>query len=122
LAAAAHDPAIFYADEEAVRAELGYPPYGRLANILIWGKEQAAVAETARTVFSALSATMIGGWQLLGPSPAPISRVKGVWRWHILVKAPRDADISSPVGVALKASKRVDGVAVVADVDPVDLL
>jgi primosomal protein N' len=45
-----------------------------------------------------------------------------VWRWHILVKAPRDCDISAPVGAALKTAKRAAGVAIVADVDPVDLL
>ena len=44
-AAAAHDPDIFYAEEKSVRAELGYPPYGRLANVLVWGKDQSAVAD-----------------------------------------------------------------------------
>lgn len=121
-AAAAHDPELFYADEEKIRAELGYPPYGRLANVLIWGKEQATVADAAQSVYLELCGAVSEGWQLLGPSPAPLARVKGVWRWHVLVKAPRDSDISAPVGRALKAAKRTEGVAVVADVDPVDLL
>jgi len=121
-AAAAHDPAMFYGQEEETRRELGYPPYARLVNVLVWGRVQADVAKHASTVFDALAATVPEEWQLLGPSPAPLSRVKGVWRWHVLVKAPQDADVSTPVGAALKSVKRLDGVASAADVDPTDLL
>jgi primosomal protein N' (replication factor Y) len=121
-AAALHAPDVFYADEEATRAELHYPPFARLANVLIWGKVQAEVAKQAAAVNEALLAVADEGWELLGPGPAPLSRVKGVWRWHVLVKAPRSSDVSEPIGVALRAVKRVDGVSVAADVDPTDLL
>lgn len=122
LAAASHDPALFYADEQTIREELGYPPYGRLANVLIWGKQQAEVARGAQAVFAALQAAVPDTWKLLGPSPAPLSRVKNVWRWHVLVKAPVDADISGPIGVALASLPRSEAVSVAADVDPADLL
>lgn len=122
LAAAAHDPALFYAEEQAVRAELGYPPFGRLANVLIWGKQQADVARGAQAAFSKLEACVPADWRLLGPSPAPLSRVKNVWRWHVLVKAPVDADISAPIGLALGSLSRIEGVSVAADIDPADLL
>jgi primosomal protein N' (replication factor Y) len=122
LAAATHDPARFYREEEIVRRELGYPPFGRLVNMLVWGKEAAAVAEASRGLFDALASEVPDTWQLLGPSPAPLSRVKGVWRWHVLVKSPVDADISALVGKGLQKARRVEGVSMVADVDPVDLL
>lgn len=121
-AAAAHDPELFYAQERSTRAELGYPPYGRLANLLVWGKEQREVADVAGQLAQQLAVHCPDEWQLLGPSPAPLSRVKGVWRWHVLVKAPDDADISTPVGAALASLPKRDAIAVAADIDPSDLL
>ena len=122
LAAATHDPALFYAEERAVRTELGYPPFGRLANVLVWGKQRDAVARGAQAVFSALEASVPEGWRLLGPSPAPLSRVNNVWRWHVLVKAPTHASISGPIGIALAKVPKMEGVLIAADVDPADLL
>jgi primosomal protein N' (replication factor Y) len=122
LAAAAHDPSLFYAEEEAIRTELGYPPFGRLANLLVWGHSRSEVARVAGDVAVAIQARLPEGWNILGPSPSPLSRVKNVWRWHVLVKAPLKADLASPLRAAMKSLPRQEGVAVVADVDPVDLL
>ena len=121
-AAAAHDPAIFYAQEEADRQALGYPPYGRLANVLAWGKDQAGVARACEALAASLRELAPDEWELLGPSPAPLSRLKGVWRWHVLLKAPSGSDVSSVLRAALKSADRVDGVSVACDVDPLDLL
>ncbi len=121
-AVAAHDPETFYGQDAAMRCELGYPPYGRLANVLIWGKDKQAVAKQSEVVANAVQAHLPEEWKLLGPSPAPLSKLKGIWRWHLLVKAPEDAAISRLLGEALSEVTPVDGVAVAADVDPADLL
>ncbi len=121
-AAAAHDPALFYDPERRDRSELGYPPFGRLANVLVRGKDRTEVASVAAAAADALRAHAPGTWQLLGPSPSPLSRIKGVWRWHVLVKAPEDAALPSVVAEALRTVKRHAGVSVSADIDPVDLL
>lgn len=122
LAVAMHDPTVFYAQESAARKELGYPPHGRLVNVLVRGAENAVVAKTAEKIGEALSEALPEGWRVLGPSPAPIARVKGVFRWHLLVKAPAGATVSSEVGEALRIVGKVRGVVIAADVDPVDLL
>ncbi len=97
-AAAQHEPRLFYEEEERVRAALGYPPFGRLANILVLGRRQVGRRRLPRTGGpTALVAALPDTWSVLGPSPAPISRLKGVWRWHILVKAPLGARISRAV-------------------------
>lgn len=121
-AAALHDPRAFYADEAAMRSELGYPPFGRLANVLVWGKNQDAVKGQARAVADAVQAAAGDHWLLLGPSPAPLSKLKGQWRWHLLVKTAEGADLSAALGAALAGVASVEGVAVVADVDALDLL
>jgi primosomal protein N' (replication factor Y) len=122
LAAASHDPRLFYEREEADRRALGYPPFGRLANLLVWGKERKDVADACATLAHAVQAAVPQSWQMLGPSPAPMPRLKGVWRWHILVKAPLGAPLPAVLGVATKGMKRRAGVSVACDIDPLDLL
>ncbi|NTU70324.1 MAG: primosomal protein N' [Coriobacteriia bacterium] len=121
-AAAAHDPSVFYTQEASERTELGYPPFGRLVNVLIWGKDAGVVADFAARVAASLESSLPVGSSILGPSPAPISRIKGVWRWHVLVKAPEGAAVSGVVSHALGALKSPAEVTVTADVDPLDLL
>jgi primosomal protein N' (replication factor Y) len=121
-AAAHHDPRLFYEPEEADRAALGYPPFGRLANILVWGRERSSVVGGAEALAGVLGPAMPPGWELLGPSPAPLSRLKGAWRWHLLVKAPGDADLSPVLSTALRSVPAVQGVSLACDIDPLDLL
>lgn len=121
-AVAAHDASVFYDEDTAVRSELGYPPFGRLANVLVWGEVQAAVASRAAEVTVLLRDECPADWEVLGPSPAPIGRLKRAWRWHVLVKAPAGADISGPVGNALARAGTKVGTSVAADIDPLDLL
>lgn len=122
LAVASHDPEIFYRADREQRAELGYPPYGRLANVLIRGRDTGGTESTAKRVSDALTESVPAGWRVLGPSPAPLSRIKGVWRWHVLVKAPEDADISGVLTAAMGQVRPDTDVGIAVDVDPLDLL
>lgn len=55
-AAATHDRELLLADEREARSELGYPPYTRLANILIWGKDLKTVTSEAMNLANQLDA------------------------------------------------------------------
>jgi primosomal protein N' (replication factor Y) len=121
-AAAAHDAALFVWPELDDRRELGYPPFGRLANVLVRGRDASAVATHAHRVADALREGVARGWSILGPSPCPLARVKAVYRWHVLVKAPADTDIATPVGTVMSGLRPPEGIAVAVDVDPVDLM
>jgi primosomal protein N' (replication factor Y) len=122
VAAAAHKPDAFYEPEALERRELGYPPFGRLCNVLVWGDEGGAVGRVAGMVAEELQSSVPEGWSVVGPSPAPLSRLKRAWRWHVLVKAPEGCAMSSVLGASLARVPKVSGVSVVADVDPTDLL
>ena len=50
-----------------------------------------------------------------------LSRLRGTYRWHILVKSPAGADIPSVLRAVFKERKPVEGVSAAVDVDPVDL-
>ncbi len=121
-AVAIHDPTGFYATEREARAELGYPPFGRLANVLVWGRDAAATARTAKAMAGIVRETVPPEWTLVGPSPAPLSRLKGNWRWHLLVKAPVDAQLGPALAQALRVIPRESGVSLTADIDPAELL
>jgi primosomal protein N' (replication factor Y) len=122
VAVATRDATALYERERADRMLLGYPPYGRLVNIGITGKDAEAVRATAERTVVELRRQCPPEWEILGPAPAPIARIKGRWRWHAVVKAPDRASLSAPVRAALDTIAQVDGVSVVADVDPVGML
>lgn len=122
-AAAAHDRSLFLAEEVEQRHALHYPPFGRLANLLVVGQNQRAVAAQAGVVADALRAAVDEQpWEVLGPAPAPLAKLKGMHRWHVLLKAPRDADIPALIRTALDGVSSAEGVRVIPDVDPLDLL
>ncbi len=123
-AAAAHDRALFLDGELKDRRELGYPPFTRLANVLVWGPEEGEVSRAAsRLSLSISSAAQSAGadWELLGPAPCLLSRLKGRYRWHILVKAAPSADFSQVLGPVLAQEKKHKDLRVAVDVDPASL-
>ena len=120
-AVASHDASLFRDIELDERSELGYPPYGRLANILIRGEREDAVISAAHAVADTLKEALPSDHILLGPSAAVLARLQRVHRWHVLVKAPREADLPGAVAGALAGLPRTEGVTVVVDIDPVNL-
>ncbi|MDR2492513.1 MAG: primosomal protein N' [Coriobacteriales bacterium] len=121
-AAAAHDRAVLIKEERIVRAELGYPPYGRLADVVVWGKELGDVVAHINAVALALREVLPVGWQLLGPSPCALAKRQGDHRWHILLKAPPRADVPGVLGPFVRALKRAKGVKLAVDIDPYDMM
>lgn len=123
-AAAAHDPALFYDTELPMRQALGYPPCGRIARVVLTGKDNATTRGAAVALVASLNglAARVPGTTVLGPSPAPIAKVKDAWRWHALLKAPVGADLPSVLRDGIAGARIPDDVSVAPDVDPVDML
>ena len=100
LQAAAHHDFVAFADREMDdRLEPGYPPHRRLANVVVSGLDEEAVAEAAERVADwtrqRLARGSIRDAQVLGPAPCPIDRLRNRWRWHLLVKADRPSVLGS---------------------------
>ncbi|NER07132.1 MAG: primosomal protein N', partial [Okeania sp. SIO3C4] len=77
----------FVETELQTRAELRYPPYGRLILLRLSSYDPTEVAVTARKLGSVLTKKgEEGKYDLLGPAPAPIARVANRYRWQILLK------------------------------------
>ena len=89
----AADREAFYASEIALREADAYPPFGRLASLLISGPDKHAAEGYARRI--AAAAPRAEAVRVLGPAEAPLALVRGRHRFRILVKSPRGFDLSA---------------------------
>ncbi len=124
-AAALHQPKRFLESELAERREAGYPPYRRLAAVLFTGTDETSVERMAAAVGNALEAQAVTGVTVLGPAPHAISRLRGRFRWHLLLKSANATRLREAVIGALEAAAAPGlprGVSVAADVDPGEVL
>ena len=125
-AAAGYDRALFLRDELPKRKMLGYPPYVRMANVLVWGAHEADVAALARELAAELAeqARSYGGdgWSVLPATPCVLAKLRNTYRWHVVVKCPADADVSAVLLPVFRRRKADKWVNVAVDVDPDDLL
>ena len=125
-AAAAYDRARFLRAELPKRRILLYPPFVRMANVLVWGKDEPAVRTSAEKLFGELSVRIRDfggdGWSVLPASPCVLAKLRGVYRWHVVVKCPPADGLSRVVEPLFRARVPEEGVNVAVDVDPNDLL
>ncbi len=121
-AAARHDYLGFARTETAQREELAYPPAGRLARIIIRSEDEKRAAAAAEKVLGAMREAAPEGTQILGGVPAPVSRVQGKYRFHIIVKAPDWDALAAALAPARRLLKGSGLVQAVVDVDPLSML
>lgn len=85
-----HDYVSFFENEIKYRKRLCYPPFCDIISILISGEDEEkvrAAAEAAGRIIKSASRTSSDILKVLGPAPAPIYRIKGRFRYRILIKA-----------------------------------
>jgi primosomal protein N' (replication factor Y) len=115
-AAAAQDYLSFYTKEMAYRRERGNPPYNKLIRLLHTHINQAVCEQEANTVAQTLAderdSRGIGNIEILGPVPAFPARLRGRYRWHIVLRGPEPRELLDHV--ALSRDWHVD-------IDPVSL-
>lgn len=86
----------FYQTEIEYRRELNYPPFSTIIRMLFSGSEPEPVVGLAkRTARVIAAAGLDASVDIVGPSPAPLIKVKGEYRWHILLKVRDDLTIKS---------------------------
>lgn len=102
------------------RAELHYPPYGRLILLRLSSYDPTEVAVTAQELASVLREKEgKEKYDLLGPAPAPIARIANRYRWQILLKLLSGYE-NVPDLTQLSNFCR-PGVSLTVDVDPMNL-
>jgi primosomal protein N' (replication factor Y) (superfamily II helicase) len=118
-AAKSHDYKVFYDQEIALRRQMGYPPFKRLANIKLRSKNE----EKLKLAAEEISAKLIKyrqdqkkEFEILGPTPSARTKIQGMFRWQILLKGEIDALLDAVN--ACCESKTFGGAQITIDVDP----
>src|SRR5262249_21288744 len=116
----------FIRRELKLRQELGWPPFTRMALVRIEGADAAAVAAMAQLAADALTANLKNrAVRGLGPAPAPIERLRGRYRWQVMVKAAEHATMRAALLAMQKrlgANDERGDVFVGVDIDPVNMM
>jgi primosomal protein N' (replication factor Y) len=116
-AASHHDYESFYEQEIKFRRQQGYPPYSRLVRLVFVHQDAQHCEEEAQRMHDLLVHEIarlgLPELEVIGPAPAYLSRLRGRYRWHLLVRGREPHDLLERV--TFGAGWRVD-------VDPVSLL
>ena len=118
-----HDYEAFYESEIQFRKTFHYPPVTSMIAILFRGEHltdvDRAALECGRKLEEALKP--IAGTRIQGPAPAPMARIKGVYRYQILLRSPHRTALRKAVE-SVMIGKKWKGVEVAIDVDPINIL
>lgn len=119
-AALQHDEAGFVEEEMRFRRIFHYPPYSRMVQLLLRGRQRERVEKEAAALAAALSRRVPqSGVRLMGPAPAPFERLRDRWRFQILLRGRSGNLLRAIVQGALEEVTLRD---CVVDVDPYELL
>jgi primosomal protein N' (replication factor Y) len=127
-----HDYAGFYQKEIELRKELSYPPFSKLIRIVFnfRNKEQAAkimkdISGRIRKITPSQRPLPKGGEghvEILGPSPAPVEKIRNYWRWHLVLKGHNSKALRRKAEEIMNTLKDIKDIRIDVDVDPINLL
>lgn len=125
IASSRHDYAKFASGELPIRRDHAYPPFSSMIRVITRGDEEgpteAFAQEFAGLMRSAADEKQIE-MRLLGPAPAPIARLRGKFRFHVLASSINGVGLREVVRAAAAKSTPPDNVLWVADTDPIEML
>jgi primosomal protein N' (replication factor Y) len=125
-AAIRHDYHAFVVQEIETRRRWCYPPFSRLARLLLSHPREQQVRDEAdalagrlRDVISALN---LPGTDLLGPRPCLLTRIRGLYRYDLILRSQRPDDLQQLLDL-LRAERlfKARVKSLIVDVDPVSL-
>jgi primosomal protein N' (replication factor Y) len=129
--ATVHDYKSFFEKEKELREQLSYPPFSHLVCLRLKGNNKDETEKVAQRLSVGIR-DILAGWpkrgkeiQVLGPVEASISRLKGKYRWQILIKSKSMSLLKHLLNAVEKSSRKVlqsSGVNLVLDVDPYQMI
>jgi primosomal protein N' (replication factor Y) (superfamily II helicase) len=101
LAASKHDYASFVERELKYRRWMHYPPFGALANLLVQSEKLEEASRWSAELGKWLEKNAPQTVRVLGPCTAPIARIKGIYRFHMILKAGSRSALNEVLRAAL---------------------
>jgi primosomal protein N' (replication factor Y) len=115
----------FYRQEIEYRQELQYPPFSVLANLVVTHEDEETAQQHAERIANTLRASFLQlnvRGSVLGPAPAPLARLRGAYRWHLLVKAAAPGQMQKLLARTLRQLPPEMRPSLTVDVDPVNMM
>jgi len=121
----------FYQKEAQFRREMAYPPFTRLINLRLEGNSEVKTLKYAKSLeqiihqVSGQEKRFPGEVEVLGPTMAPLAKLKGKCRCQILFKGMRWPILHDFTERVLKKAEEeisLPGVKLIVDVDPLNML
>jgi primosomal protein N' (replication factor Y) len=119
-----HDYRGFYEKEVRFRRWMHYPPFSALANVLVRSDDLDQTLRWTGQLGRWFESTRLEGVRVLGPSVAPIMRLKRDYRYHFIVKAASREKLNAALRqmLAFTAEHKISRTNVIVDVDALSLL
>jgi primosomal protein N' (replication factor Y) len=111
-----YDQESFLSLETQSRQALDLPPFGKLAALIVAGKNAVATEQFVKLLGS--KAPRHSDLEILGPSPAPLHQLNQWHRWRFLVKAKKNLSPQKIITQWLKEIPTPSGIKVSVDIDP----
>jgi primosomal protein N' (replication factor Y) len=128
--AAQHNYEGFVTSEMAIRRAHSYPPFQRMARLIVRSKVEKDAADFADRLAGAFRTAMptlqtdatAADLRLLGPADAPVFRLKNYYRFHFQLQSPSSALLHQLLRNVLPVVRPPNGVELTVDIDPLDML
>ena len=124
-AASRHAYASFADHELPLRREFRYPPYSSVVRYVFRGENLEYVSSKAMSFANVIrerTREFIPLPRILGPAPAPIEKLRGKYRFHLLIQTERYADLCSILHQMQTSERSNSDVEWIVDVDPISML
>ena len=93
--AAGHDYHAFVQDELPEREKYGVPPYGRIVRVIARGPAESAVFDLLEGSGGGIPSAALPSVRILGPAPAPILKIRNLYRFHLQLRCPNSKPLQS---------------------------
>lgn len=111
------DYAGFFDREIEFRRELAYPPHSRMSRVVFSGPDENEVARFGQRAGEALRAALSDRVTLVGPAPAPMARIRNVFRYHLMARSSAPSAMNKALYRVLNDLKCPRAIHVTIDVD-----
>ena len=113
-----NNPEVFLQKELLLRKQKKLPPFYRLISLIISGNNESLIMKHAINIKSKLP--KINSVNILGPVPAPITKIRKKYRCRILIRYPKSLFIQKYLSASLNQIKIAQGIKLEVDVDPIN--
>ena len=117
-----HDYEGFVKNELSERQKFGVPPFGRLVRLIARGPSELAVFEYLKSLGKELSQAASGSVRILGPAPAPIIKIRNLYRFHLQARCPTARPLQCFLHELPERHPPPRDIELAIDVDPVSML